>query len=423
MKAGFDLTEEQINKIIDSGSKILEIVIIDQINKGPYILETLKIDKNQNKSEALNDIYKVLRPGEAPSEEIAEEIFNNLYFKKERYDLSEVGRVKLNSKLNLNISNKKTILSTEDVVAIIKFMLDLRDGRGEVDDIDHLGNRRVRSVGELVENQFRIGLYEQEERLRRKMSTFLEIESAMPQDLINAKPITTSLKDFFATSQLSQFMDQTNPLSEITHKRRVSALGPGGLTRERAGFEVRDVHPTHYGRICPIETPEGPNIGLINSLATYCRVNKFGYIESPYKKVVNGKVSSEIKYLSAIEEEKYTIAQANSPIKKDGSFEEELVACRKNLNFELSSRENIDYMDVSPKQLVSVAALIPFLENDDANRALMGSNMMRQAVPLLKPESPLVGTGIEADVALDSGVTIVAKRNGIVDKIDGKELL
>ena len=256
------------------------------------------------------------------------------------------------------------------------------------------------------------------------MSTFLEIESAMPQDLINAKPITTSLKDFFATSQLSQFMDQTNPLSEITHKRRVSALGPGGLTRERAGFEVRDVHPTHYGRICPIETPEGPNIGLINSLATYCRVNKFGYIESPYKKVVNGKVTSEIKYLSAIEEEKYTIAQANSAINKDGSFVEELVACRKNLNFELSSRENIDYIDVSPKQLVSVAAaLIPFLENDDANRALMGSNMMRQAVPLLKPESPLVGTGIESDVALDSGVTIVAKRSGIVDKIDGKRIV
>ena len=287
-----------------------------------------------------------------------------------------------------------------------------------------MGNRRVRSVGELVENQFRIGLLRTERTVKEKMSTFLEIESAMPQDLINAKPITTSLKDFFATSQLSQFMDQTNPLSEITHKRRVSALGPGGLTRERAGFEVRDVHPTHYGRICPIETPEGPNIGLINSLATYCRVNKFGYIESPYKKVVNGKVTNEIKYLSAIEEEKYTIAQANAPLKKDGSFEEELVACRKDLNFQLSSKENIEFMDVSPKQLVSVAAaLIPFLENDDANRALMGSNMMRQAVPLLKPESPLVGTGIESDVALDSGVTIVAKRDGVVDKIDGKRIV
>ena len=420
--AGFDITEEILEKL--KNEKILNVVNIDPINKGPYLLETLKIDKNLNKTDALNDIYKVLRPGEAPSIEIAEEIFNNLYFNKERYDLSEVGRVKLNSKLNLKISNKKTILSSEDIVSIIKFMLDLRDGKGEVDDIDHLGNRRVRSVGELVENQFRIGLLRMERTVKEKMSTFLEIESAMPQDLINAKPITTSLKDFFATSQLSQFMDQTNPLSEITHKRRVSALGPGGLTRERAGFEVRDVHPTHYGRICPIETPEGPNIGLINSLATYCRVNKFGYIESPYKKVVNGKVTSEIKYLSAIEEEKYTIAQANSSIKKDGTFEEELVACRKNLNFELSNRENIDFIDVSPKQLVSVAAaLIPFLENDDANRALMGSNMMRQAVPLLKPEYPLVGTGIESDVALDSGVTIVAKRNGLVDKIDGKRIV
>ena len=422
--AGFDITEEQLEKIIDQGEKKLEIVNIDPINKGPYLLETLKIEKNTNKTEALNDIYKVLRPGEAPSVEIAEEIFNNLYFKKERYDLSEVGRVKLNSKLNLKISDKKTVLTLEDILAIIQFMLNLRDGKGDVDDIDHLGNRRVRSVGELVENQFRIGLLRMERTVKEKMSTFLEIESAMPQDLINAKPITTSLKDFFASSQLSQFMDQTNPLSEITHKRRVSALGPGGLTRERAGFEVRDVHPTHYGRICPIETPEGPNIGLINSLATYCRVNKFGYIESPYKKIVNGKVTSEIKYLSAIEEEKFTIAQANSALKKDGSFEEELVACRKNLNFELSNRESIDFIDVSPKQLVSVAAaLIPFLENDDANRALMGSNMMRQAVPLLKPESPLVGTGIESDVALDSGVTIVAKRNGAVDKIDGKRIV
>ena len=421
---GFDITEEQLEQINNLGTKSLDIVNIDPINKGPYLLETLKIDKNLNKNEALNDIYKVLRPGEAPSVEVAEEIFNNLYFKKERYDLSEVGRVKLNSKLNLKIDSKETVLSSEDIVAIIQFMLNLRDGKGDVDDIDHLGNRRVRSVGELVENQFRIGLLRMERTVKEKMSTFLEIESAMPQDLINAKPITTSLKDFFASSQLSQFMDQTNPLSEITHKRRVSALGPGGLTRERAGFEVRDVHPTHYGRICPIETPEGPNIGLINSLATYCRVNKFGYIESPYKKIVNGKVTSEIQYLSAIEEEKFTIAQANSPLKSNGSFEEELVACRKNLNFELSNRESIDFIDVSPKQLVSVAAaLIPFLENDDANRALMGSNMMRQAVPLLKPESPLVGTGIESDVALDSGVTIVAKRNGLVDKIDGKRIV
>ena len=424
IKAGFNITEDNLQKIISEEIQNLEIVNIDPINKGPYLLETLKVDKNNSKNDALNDIYKVLRPGEAPTIEIAEEVFKNLYFNKDRYDLSEVGRVKLNSKLNLDLKDNQTVLKTSDIIAIIKFMLDLRDGKGDVDDIDHLGNRRVRSVGELVENQFRIGLLRMERTVKEKMSTFLEIESAMPQDLINAKPITTSLKDFFATSQLSQFMDQTNPLSEITHKRRVSALGPGGLTRERAGFEVRDVHPTHYGRICPIETPEGPNIGLINSLATYCRVNKFGYIESPYKKVVNGKVTNEIKYLSAIEEEKYTIAQANSTIKNDGSFEEELVACRKNLNFQLSTKDKIDYIDVSPKQLVSVAAaLIPFLENDDANRALMGSNMMRQAVPLLKPDSPLVGTGIEADVALDSGVTIVAKRNGIVDKIDGKRIV
>jgi len=424
IRSGFDITEEILEKILFDEIYTLKLINIDPINKGPYLLETLKIDKNTNKTEALNDIYRVLRPGEAPTIEIAEGVFKNLYFNKERYDLSEVGRVKLNAKLNLTGSIKETVLKEEDILAIIQFMLNLRDGRGEVDDIDHLGNRRVRSVGELVENQFRIGLLRMERTVKEKMSTFLEIESAMPQDLINAKPITTSLKDFFSTSQLSQFMDQTNPLSEITHKRRVSALGPGGLTRERAGFEVRDVHPTHYGRICPIETPEGPNIGLINSLATYCRVNKYGYIESPYKKVINGKVTKEIQYLSAIEEEKFTIAQANSPINKDGTFEEDLVSCRTNLNFLLSNKENIDFIDVSPKQLVSVAAaLIPFLENDDANRALMGSNMMRQAVPLLKPESPLVGTGMESDVALDSGVTIVAKRGGTVDKIDGKRIV
>ena len=424
IKAGFDLDSESIENLIKNDVRKIEIVNIDPINKGPYILETLKNDKNFDKTSALNDIYKVLRPGEAPTIEIAEEIFKNLYFNKDKYDLTEVGRVKLNSKLNLKSDQKSTVLKDDDLISIIKFMLDLRDGKGEVDDIDHLGNRRVRSVGELVENQFRIGLLRMERTVKEKMTTFLEIESAMPQDLVNSKPITTSLKDFFATSQLSQFMDQTNPLSEITHKRRVSALGPGGLTRERAGFEVRDVHPTHYGRICPIETPEGPNIGLINSLATYSRVNKFGYIESPYKKVNDGKVTSEIKYLSAIEEEKFTIAQANSKVDNKSSLSEEFIASRKNLNFQLSQKNSIDYIDVSPKQLVSVAAaLIPFLENDDANRALMGSNMMRQAVPLLKPESPLVGTGIESDVALDSGVTIVAKRNGVVDKIDGKRIV
>jgi len=424
LKSGFNITKEILDKVLSLEKYKLQLANVDSILRGPYIFETVKIDKNNNKKEALSDIYKVLRPGDPPSDEIAEEVFKNLYFNKERYDLSDVGRVKLNAKLDLKTPETTRVLTDSDIISIIKFMLDLRDGKGEVDDIDHLGNRRVRSVGELVENQFRIGLLRMERTIKEKMSTLLEIESAMPQDLINAKPITTSFKDFFGTSQLSQFMDQTNPLSEITHKRRVSALGPGGLTRERAGFEVRDVHPTHYGRICPIETPEGPNIGLINSLATYSKVNKYGFIESPYKKVSNGKILDKIEYLSAIEEEKYTIAQANSPVNNQNNFVEELVSCRKGLNFILSRKENIDYIDVSPKQLVSVAAsLIPFLENDDANRALMGSNMMRQAVPLLKPEAPLVGTGIEGDVALDSGVTIVAKRNGLVDKIDGKRVV
>src|SRR6056300_816701 len=424
VKSGFDITDELLEKIIENGSHTLKLVNTDPINKGPYLLETLKVEKNINREEALNDIYKILRPGEAPTIEVAEQVFTNLYFNKERYDLSEVGRVKLNAKLNLKTDPKDTILHKDDILAIIQFMLDLRDGKGDVDDIDHLGNRRVRSVGELVENQFRIGLLRMERTVKEKMSTFLEIESAMPQDLINAKPITTSLKDFFATSALSQFMDQTNQLSEITHKRRVSALGPGGLTRERAGFEVRDVHPTHYGRICPIETPEGPNIGLINSLSTYAKINKYGFIESPYKRVKDGVVQDKVEYLSAMEETKFTIAQANTKLDKNGKIIEELVSCRQNLNFVLAKPDTIDYIDVSPKQLVSVAAsLIPFLENDDANRALMGSNMMRQAVPLLKPESPLVGTGIESDVALDSGVTIVAKRDGTVDKIDGKRIV
>ncbi len=424
IKSGFNIDKESLDKIVSSKINKLKLANVDSILKGPYIFETIKVDKNFDKQSALSDIYKVLRPGEPPTPEVADEVFKNLYFSNERYDLSDVGRVKLNAKLDLKEDDNLRVLTKKDIVSIIQFMLDLRDGKGEVDDIDHLGNRRVRSVGELVENQFRIGLLRMERTIREKMSTFLEIESALPQGLINAKPISTSFKDFFATSQLSQFMDQTNPLSEITHKRRVSALGPGGLTRERAGFEVRDVHPTHYGRICPIETPEGPNIGLINSLATYSKVNKYGFIESPYKKVQNGKILDKIEYLSAIEEEKFTIAQANSPVSSDGSFIEELVSCRKGLNFVLSRKDNIDYIDVSPKQLVSVAAsLIPFLENDDANRALMGSNMMRQAVPLLKPESPLVGTGIEGDVALDSGVTIVAKRNGVVDKIDGKRIV
>ncbi len=423
LKIGTELNEVLIDKIIGANITKINISVTNPINKGPYLLTTVLNDKNNTKDEAITEIYKMLRPGEPPTIEIATQIFNNLFFSSERYDLSDVGRVKMNSRLDLECSDKITILRNDDIIAIIHKMLELRDGKDEVDDIDHLGNRRVRSVGELVENQARIGVYRMERAIKEKMTT-LDVESAMPQDLINAKPLTVSLKDFFASSQLSQFMDQTNPLSEITHKRRVSALGPGGLTRERAGFEVRDVHPTHYGRICPIETPEGPNIGLINSLSTYAKINKYGFIESPYKRVKNGVVQDKVEYLSAMEETKFTIAQANTKIDKNGKIIEELVSCRQNLNFLLSKPETIDYIDVSPKQLVSVAAsLIPFLENDDANRALMGSNMMRQAVPLLKPEAPFVGTGIESDVALDSGVTIVARRDGIVDKIDGKRIV
>ncbi len=422
-KIGTELNDTVIQQILDANIHSIQISVTNSINKGPYLLTTILNDKNNSKDEAITEIYKMLRPGEPPTIEIATQIFNNLFFSSDRYDLSDVGRVKMNSRLNQECSDKITILRNDDIIAIVHKMLDLRDGKDEVDDIDHLGNRRVRSVGELVENQARIGVYRMERAIKEKMTT-LDVESAMPQDLINAKPLTVSLKDFFASSQLSQFMDQTNPLSEITHKRRVSALGPGGLTRERAGFEVRDVHPTHYGRICPIETPEGPNIGLINSLSTYAKINKYGFIESPYKKVKDGFVQDKVEYLSAMEETKYTIAQANTKLDKNGKIIEDLVSCRQNLNFLLSKPDTIDYIDVSPKQLVSVAAsLIPFLENDDANRALMGSNMMRQAVPLLKPESPLVGTGIESDVALDSGVTIVAKRDGVVDKIDGKRIV
>ena len=424
LKSGSAIDQENLNNISKYNISILEIADVDPITKGSYLIDTLNIDKNDSKMEAINDIYRVLRPGEPPSFEVANEIFNKLFFTSERYDLSDVGRVKLNNKLQLKCNDDITILRNDDIIAIIKHMLDLKDGKGEVDDIDHLGNRRVRSVGELVENQFRIGVLRMERAIKEKMSILVEIESAMPQDLINPRPITAALKDFFATSQLSQFMDQTNPLAEITHKRRVSALGPGGLTRERAGFEVRDVHPTHYGRICPIETPEGPNIGLISSLATFSRVNKYGFLETPYRKFIKGIVTDKIEYLSAIEEEKFTIAQANIQIDKDGRITDELVACRKSLNFILSKPDSVDYVDVSPKQLVSVASsLIPFLENDDANRALMGSNMMRQAVPLIKPESPLVGTGIERDVALDSGVTIIARKDGVVDKIDGKRIV
>ena len=370
------------------------------------------------------DIYRVMRPGEPPAHETAEALFKGLFFDKERYDLSAVGRVKMCARLDLEVDDTMRVLRKIDILSILKELVSLKDGHGEIDDIDHLGNRRVRSVGELLENQYRVGLSRMERAIKERMSSANEIENLMPQDLINAKPAAASIREFFGSSQLSQFMDQTNPLSEITHKRRVSALGPGGLTRERAGFEVRDVHPTHYGRICPIETPEGPNIGLINSLATFAQINRYGFIETPYRKVENGKVTTEVTYVSAIEEGKYTIAQANAELDKSDNFTGELLPVRKAGEIGLAKPEDIDLMDVSPKQLVSVAtALIPFLENDDANRALMGSNMMRQAVPLIRSESPLVGTGIEATVAQDSGVTIVARRTGVVDQVDATRIV
>ena len=359
-ESGDEVTTDTLEKLNTLNIKTFYLADIDGVNIGSYLRNTLVVEKNNNSDEACMDIYRVLRPGEPPTVETSRNLFNNLFFNNTRYDLSDVGRVKLNSKLELDVDVKNTVLTKEDILRIVEKMLRLKDGKEETDDIDHLGNRRVRSVGELVENQFRIGLVRMERAIKEKMSS-VEIDTVMPQDLINSKPIAASLKEFFGTSQLSQFMDQTNPLAEITHKRRVSALGPGGLTRERAGFEVRDVHPTHYGRICPIETPEGPNIGLINSLATYSKVNRYGFIESPYRIVKNGKVTKEIHHLSAMEEGKFTIAQANSTLTEDSSFKDELVSCRRNLGFELSKPENIDYMDVSPKQVVSVAAaLIPF---------------------------------------------------------------
>ena len=369
------------------------------------------------------DIYRVMRPGEPPTLETAEALFSALFFDSERYDLSSVGRVKMNARLGLETSDALRVLRKRDILEIMRILTDLKDGRGEIDDIDHLGNRRVRSVGELMENQYRVGLLRMERAIRERMSS-VEIDTVMPHDLINAKPAAAAVREFFGSSQLSQFMDQTNPLSEITHKRRLSALGPGGLTRERAGFEVRDVHPTHYGRICPIETPEGPNIGLINSLATYARVNQYGFIETPYRNVTDSKVTGEVRYISAMEEGRYTIAQANAELDQNGRFVEELVPVRRQGDFGLARPEDVDLIDVSPKQLVSVAAaLIPFLENDDANRALMGSNMQRQAVPLVKAEAPYVGTGMEAIVARDSGVVIMAKRSGIVDQVDAQRIV
>ena len=380
LKSGSAIDQENLNNISKYNISTLEIADVDPITKGSYLIDTLNIDKNDSKIEAINDIYRVLRPGEPPSFEVANEIFNNLFFKSDRYNLSDVGRVKLNSKLGLKCSDKITILRNDDIIAIIKHMLDLRNGKGEVDDIDHLGNRRVRSVGEMIENVYRVGLVRVERAVKERL-TIAESEGLMPQDLVNAKPVAAAMKEFFGSSQLSQFMDQNNPLSEITHKRRVSALGPGGLTRERAGFEVRDVHPTHYGRVCPIETPEGPNIGLINSLASYARTNDYGFIETPYRKVIDGRVTSEIEYLSAINESQFVIAQASASIDEKGNFKDDLVAVRHLNEFTSKNPTDIDYMDVSAQQVVSVAAsLIPFLEHDDANRALMGSNMQRQAV-------------------------------------------
>ena len=401
----------------------MPVLDIDHVSVGPYIRSTLAIDKNATREDALIDIYRVMRPGEPPTLETAEALFNSLFFNSERYDLSAVGRVKMNSRLDLTTDDTVRTLRKADILAILKVLVELKDGRGEIDDIDHLGNRRVRSVGELMENQYRVGLLRMERAIRERMSS-VEIDTVMPHDLINAKPAAAAVREFFGSSQLSQFMDQTNPLSEITHKRRLSALGPGGLTRERAGFEVRDVHPTHYGRICPIETPEGPNIGLINSLATYARVNQYGFIESPYRKVIDGRVTGEVIYLSAMDEGRYSIAQANVETDAEGRIAAELTNCRKGGDFVMQHPGDIDLIDVSPKQLVSVAAaLIPFLENDDANRALMGSNMQRQAVPLIRAEAPLVGTGMEETVARDSGVTIIARRAGIVDQVDATRIV
>ncbi|WP_156850966.1 DNA-directed RNA polymerase subunit beta [Bartonella refiksaydamii] len=423
LEAGDEIDEKILKILFDVNADQIDILDIDHMNIGAYIRNTLKADKNESRQDALFDIYRVMRPGEPPTMDTAEAMFHSLFFDPERYDLSAVGRVKMNLRMDLDCLDTVRVLRQEDILAVVKMLVELRDGRGEIDDIDNLGNRRVRSVGELMENQYRIGLLRMERAIKERMSS-VEIDTVMPQDLINAKPAAAAVREFFGSSQLSQFMDQTNPLSEITHKRRLSALGPGGLTRERAGFEVRDVHPTHYGRICPIETPEGPNIGLINSLATFARVNKYGFIESPYRKIIDGKVTTEVIYLSAMEESKHYVAQANSSLDAEGRFTEEFVVCRHAGEVLMAPRDHVDLMDVSPKQLVSVAAaLIPFLENDDANRALMGSNMQRQAVPLVRAEAPFVGTGMESIVARDSGAAVSAKRGGIVDQVDATRIV
>lgn len=419
IEAGEEITPDVLDTLNHLKVKEIPTLYIDHVNVGPYLLNTLMADRTNNREEALLELYRVMRPGEPPTLEGAENLFKSLFFDSERYDMSAVGRVKMNARLGLKTPDTLRVLRKEDVLVILKTLLDLKDGRGEIDDIDNLGNRRVRSVGELLENQYHLGLSRMERAIRDRMST-VDIDTVMPHDLINAKPAAAVVREFFASSQLSQFMDQTNPLSEITHKRRLSALGPGGLSRDRAGFEVRDVHPTHYGRICPIETPEGPNIGLINSLATYARVNQYGFIESPYRTVSEGKVSKDVVYLTAMEEGRYTIAQANIEMNEDGAIKDEYVTCRRSGELSIVHKDEVGLIDVSPKQLVSVAAsLIPFLENDDANRALMGSNMQRQAVPLIRAEAPLVGTGMEHIVARDSGSSVIAKRSGVVDSVDG----
>jgi len=421
--ANTELTPELIEVLITGGIEHIRTLFVNDLDRGPFISNTLNIDPSTTRLEALVEIYRMMRPGEPPTKEAAENLFQNLFFNPDRYDLSGVGRMKFNRRVGRDTSEGIGVLNKDDILDVLQTLIGIRNGYGTVDDIDHLGNRRVRSVGEMAENAFRVGLVRVERAVKERL-TQAEADNLMPQEMINAKPVAAAVKEFFGSSQLSQFMDQNNPLSEVTHKRRVSALGPGGLTRERAGFEVRDVHPTHYGRVCPIETPEGPNIGLINSLAVYARTNAYGFLETPYRKANNGKVTAEIQYLSAIEESQYVIAQANSDLDKNGRFTEDLIAVRHKNEFTLSGPQDVNFMDVSPRQIVSVAAsLIPFLEHDDANRALMGSNMQRQAVPTLRSEAPLVGTGMERAVAIDSGVTVVASRGGTVDSVDASRIV
>ncbi len=422
-EANTEITADLIKKFQSSGVKQLDILDTNDLDRGPYISDTLRVDTCKSPLEALVEIYRMMRPGEPPTKDAAEALFHSLFFAEDRYDLSAVGRMKFNRRVGRTQDEGPGVLTKEDIVDAIRVLISTRDGKGEIDDIDHLGNRRVRCVGELVENQFRVGLVRVERAVKERLG-LADTEGSMPQDLINAKPVSAAIKEFFGSSQLSQFMDQNNPLSEITHKRRVSALGPGGLTRERASFEVRDVHATHYGRVCPIETPEGPNIGLINSLSVFARTNKYGFIETPCRRVKNGVVTDAVDYLSAIDESQYYIAQANARVDSKGKLLDDLVPCRYKNEFTLTSPENINYMDVSPRQIVSVAAsLIPFLEHDDANRALMGSNMQRQAVPTLKADKPLVGTGLERIVAVDSGATAVARRGGVVDAVDAARIV